>query len=985
MGLIDLRSNLSWYGDTPPQVNNLRDENATGFTTGNNQVGGQSEFQGIVGQAGGIGLSYIHTGAQGLGNLNETNFFLNGDHRGFRAVRQPGDQSDYTGVNSITLRYTHTGNQGLGDLAIANSFGNDDAIGFSTLSRPLQDTEFQGVDSAQSLYIHSGVQGLGNIASVNYFQNLNAIGFTNNRQQQADSEFTGVDTVQRSYTYTGTRGLGDLSRNLRPLDGLGNPERDTFVRGAVGNYTTRYSQTGGPTAQLGVISANVKGFAFQGVSELSPLQKTALDAFPINSVTFSQQGVSSRSAQLGSGTRFPIGPAGQIHEFDIERTGFSGANRYGDVYGPKSNSGLADTYTITSPIDDMYNKFKVREEAYNPFSFRSTRHPLILRGIQRDDSSDPERYGIGPDFGAGPRSGFITTFNRAAEDRARLAKYLISPEGLGYNLKQFGLQAMNPNVEDVGGGTGKGPRLTQIYDPFSVLQNVANLRTLSDRRKDRHGAPLGAFPNRGKYEQVHKDRRYLPLFNETDNNRLSRLRIEYGLSPLNSLRPDSGEVLAGRTSARPGDFERQLAGFAGRGQISNTLSGQGGPKSLLGIGRTRITRSEATDTIYLTGNDAIHGFITPSRALGNSKAIDIKNRLNYMSEPYVESGKSRSDMDDGAGIKLAAVTNPSDVMPLFGRRLDGRFGVPSSAVRIYHDSLKKSLDRNVLWLDNTGVNTSLTNDENLRGGGPASSRETIDGSSELLKSDIAVKSNWVAMSYDKLRDAAKLRDTNPNKLLNFQLMSRGVSADDADYDIGIILGEQLLRHTMYGKGKNENVDTPTGANQYKDLIKFKIGGIHFDAYITSISDSFAPGLATSNDTGVLLPRYRAESFEREISIEFKMLATNPEHLALKWQKLRRLVSIAQPVTGNAAVTSLTVGDIYRQLPVVCTGVETGWDEETTWEIHPGLQCPMLTNCSANFKVLSAGITYFNDGGKADGDTPADGLNSWNEARNKHIS
>ena len=91
------------------------------------------------------------------------------------------------------------------------------------------------------------------------------------------------------------------------------------------------------------------------------------------------------------------------------------------------------------------------------------------------------------------------------------------------------------------------------------------------------------------------------------------------------------------------------------------------------------------------------------------------------------------------------------------------------------------------------------------------------------------------------------------------------------------------------------------------------------------------------------------------------------------------------MTGNAAVTSLTVGDIYRQLPVVCTGVETGWDEETTWEIHPGLQCPMLTNCSANFKVLSAGITYFNDGDKADGDTPADGLNSWNEARNKHIS
>ena len=152
-----------------------------------------------------------------------------------------------------------------------------------------------------------------------------------------------------------------------------------------------------------------------------------------------------------------------------------------------------------------------------------------------------------------------------------------------------------------------------------------------------------------------------------------------------------------------------------------------------------------------------------------------------------------------------------------------------------------------------------------------------------------------------------------------------------------------------------------------------------------ISDSFSPGLAGSNDTGVLLPRYQAESFEREISVEFKMFASSPQHLVNKWNKIRRLVAIAQPSEGQGTVTSLTIGDLYRDLPVVCTGVETGWDDETTWEIHPGLQAPMLTNCSATFKVLSAEITYFNNGQSTNGATPADGFSSWNTKRNKHIS
>ena len=965
MGLIDLKSNLSWYGDEPPQVNNLRDEDATGYTTGNNQVGGISEFQGISGQFTGTGLSYTHTGIQRLGVLTETNFFLNTDHRGFRAVRAPGDQSDYTGVNSVTLRYTHTGNQNLGVIGITNSFLNSDMSGFTTLRQPLQNTEFQGVDSAQSMYIHTGVQSLGTLALTNSFPEINAIGFRANKTERGKSDFVGVDNLQTGYQHTGVRGLGDLSKNLRPLDSLGNPERDTFVRGAINNFTTRYSQSGGPTAQLGVLSANVKGFAFQGVSELTPLQKSAADAFPINSVTFSQQGISSRTAQLGSGTKFPIGPAGQVHEFDIVRTGFSGAVRYGDVYGPRSNSGLADTYTVDSPIDDMYNKFKVRDEAYNPFTFGFTRQPFILRGIQRDDNSKPQRWGGFAGSTASsvsslfdiPRGGPLAFGERTVFDVLRLGKFSLSPRGLAFITKQFGFQAMNPNVENEEGEATKRLRPTQFYDPLSYIVNATT--SALGFKFDRHGLPAGVRPLRGKYEQVVN----IDRTDKVGFNRLVKLRAEYGLD-------GSG------TAIDPGDLETRARAVARGNEVgsrfSQILSAASGPKSILGIGRTNIGRDESTHR-FRSGIGDDTAYSTMSTRLGGVKGTHIIRRQNTYARTYTtnvrngDAPATRSEIDAGENLKLIA----SDNRGAFGgqrRETDEKLisevpntDIKSAARRVYHKSLKQNAQGDLLWLNNQGMKGTLADDERFRGGGVASSRVDVAKSDtagtnrdETVSTD--KRNSWVAMSYDKLRGAAKERSDNPNKLLNFQLMSRGIAPGSANYDAGIILGDKLLRFAMYEKGNTNVIDKDStatlGDGEFKDLIKFKIGAVHFEAYIDSISDSSSPGLASSNDSGVLLPRYRPESYSREISVEFKMIATSPDHLAVKWQKMKKLMAISVPISGNGTVTTLTIGNLYNDLPVVCNNFECSWDGETNWEIHKDWQVPILTTCSLSFNVLT---------------------------------
>ena len=83
-----------------------------------------------------------------------------------------------------------------------------------------------------------------------------------------------------------------------------------------------------------------------------------------------------------------------------------------------------------------------------------------------------------------------------------------------------------------------------------------------------------------------------------------------------------------------------------------------------------------------------------------------------------------------------------------------------------------------------------------------------------------------------------------------------------------------------------------------------------------------------------------------------MIATSPDHLAVKWQKMKKLMAISVPISGNGTVTTLTIGNLYNDLPVVCNNFECSWDGETNWEIHKDWQVPILTTCSLSFNVLT---------------------------------
>ena len=315
-------------------------------------------------------------------------------------------------------------------------------------------------------------------------------------------------------------------------------------------------------------------------------QAIAQNSFVIDNVSLSSRGNASREAQGGSG--FPF----------LQDTGFSSTARYEDAVKkadvddnkPVLQSGLAFKYTKNSPIDDMYNKFKIREDSYNP-GF-GPKQPFILRGIQQDGRTEPQRFGIGFDEGS-TRGGIITAAERIALDAVRIGKYLIKPQGIAWMARNVGMQLSNPNTEDASGKRSIGA--TKVFTPINLLANVVG--SPLGLRFQRHG--VAPSPTVGRYEDILNQRADTAA--KIEKNRLHNLLKE--LQPhTTTAQPASDGVLS-----KLQKLANKL-GFPGQG--IKTLSGPTGPGSLYGIGTTNIRR--VVDTSYqqqLAGRDkGLDGF-----------------------------------------------------------------------------------------------------------------------------------------------------------------------------------------------------------------------------------------------------------------------------------------------------------------------------------------------------------------------------------------
>tara|TARA_A100001201_G_C4091509_1_gene202269 strand:- start:737 stop:2914 length:2178 start_codon:yes stop_codon:yes gene_type:complete len=269
----------------------------------------------------------------------------------------------------------------------------------------------------------------------------------------------------------------------------------------------------------------------------------------------------------------------------------------------------------------MYNRFNLRDDATpNP---GYVKQPFILRGIQRADNSDPQRWGIGETTVGKifstfdlPRAGILTSAERSAIDAVRIGKFLISPKGIGFLARQFGYQLMNPNTENLLGNATKLPKATQIYNPLSAPGQALVGGLLGVGKFTRHtgltNLPLGGG---GEYEGT--------------KNLQRAANILVGMDGEGPLLGPKGRMLKLYGQYKQGD------GFIG--QQWAALTAPSGPGSILGIGATTHTRRAFTD---LKNQRSPYGGIP-----GGFTAI-AQDLIGF-------GGQSKSTYETSFGIKFA--------------------------------------------------------------------------------------------------------------------------------------------------------------------------------------------------------------------------------------------------------------------------------------------------------------------------------------------
>ena len=265
---------------------------------------------------------------------------------------------------------------------------------------------------------------------VNFFKDTHATGFTLDRQQLDPTEY--IKDISIFDDGVGTKGIPQIIQ-----DG-------TFQINAVNEFDPNLGGV------HGVKRDSVAPF-IHGGHTFPPLvndtETEISENMSTNNLIDVEQGYAG-SVKIGKGQIIKLG--------DISLTG--------DKFDVKPQFGQFINQTIASEefLNESYTKFggnrALREHSRE-------NQPYIIREIgQRylgfiGGDESPPLIADGGLF----RAGIVTQLDRVRLDTERIGKFLLSPKGIVWNLKQFVLQALNARPE------------TRLFNPLSTPLSVTNL------------------------------------------------------------------------------------------------------------------------------------------------------------------------------------------------------------------------------------------------------------------------------------------------------------------------------------------------------------------------------------------------------------------------------------------------------------------------------------------------------------------------------
>lgn len=811
----------------------------------------------------------------------------------------------------------------------------------------------------------------------NYFNDISsgAKGFSLNFTDSNQSKFIGISNS--TYTYPQTVKDGRL---MKPLSSVKFPGPQNFFN----NNTSgaRGFTLNVPAERSEFIGVSNSQEVFNYPKTVPGIHKNSVSEVPTKNSKF-DSGIAKFNQQLGYGSKFfYVKDRFALVSKIFSEFGYDSTKRYSDkvqsIPGQLLNSLLATKATernSPSAIDEQYKKFNLQDESFNPFYIRQ---PYVLRGIQRKNSVDPQRWGINSLADDGTiRAGIAAATERSTADLARITQWLASPKGLLWSSKQVGLGLSNPKVETA---TLIPIGQTRIHSGASILASIPT--TAFGLHFTRHGIP---FANEvASYEKVQlaKQITYSELANLPTTNRLLQLRSELFQKPLTTLTTLTANLpqLAGSVLSNKA---LQSTSKLLKGIPIASLSGPAGPNSAYGIGLTNIRR--VVDTRIDSELNAFNSGFVPlyniRKQYASFESLSTKkSRLDTNNNDSIDvdnSKETNADERDSLKTKISKYTSKTaNIDPEITK-------TPGSDVRSIGGTTGRDNDfieksdfgigdiRNYETIAYNKIPKNKSEKIDLKG----DFRNLIDDSttnqSFLGKRDTDYFQNYnleTRYGFGTLGKVGEDRTTAPNFIrkkgteFTGKASNRKILASDRNFR-----GDRITATDINTEGTLSTDEV----RKDKDLIKFYFQDgdqgrnvMLFRCTINGFNDSFVPGWDRVEILGRPEGAYLYSSFERSISFNFSVAALTRSEMIPMWRKLNYLASYTMPDYGGGQKPSgpfmrITIGDLFQETPGFIESLSYTVPDECTWDIaedadeNPDAkQLPMMVDVSMTFKIIA---------------------------------
>lgn len=181
--------------------------------------------------------------------------------------------------------------------------------------------------------------------------------------------------------------------------------------------------------------------------------------------------------------------------------------------------------------------------------------------------------------------------------------------------------------------------------------------------------------------------------------------------------------------------------------------------------------------------------------------------------------------------------------------------------------------------------------------------------------------------------------------------------------------------------------TANDNNTVDDIIVFR-------ATISSLQESYTAGWSPVQMIGRADPNYQYTQFNRDLTLDFTVYATDRDEMKPIYRKLNALAGYMAPEYNKQTIgltapwMRITIGDLLVQQPVIVTSLNYGLtDTDTTWEINieddpQMMQAPHRVTVSMGITVIGdwlpqKGGTFYSLSKKYDvKGNPISGNNNW---------